>query len=592
VSRGDDFATPDVTPFWQSIRRLVRQEWRIYTAASVFEVLKLGTIVLYPQLVRAVIDDGIQAGSMDRINFLAVIMAGILVVQVFAAYMGASLFEIASHRVVSRMRYWVLGNLLTQEISFFDSRKPGELTARLTADAGRIGVMMRDLVPNIIHSTLVGTVAGALMIHTSPRLSLVVALAAPTLWVVTARLGAMMRRQSSRAQDSSARTVGTAHEVIAGMLAIRSYHAEQAEMDRYREHTEEWKTDAKGQARLGAVLKSASNFLSDGAILVALWVGGSLIVQNSLTPGAVVTFILYAGLVVGALRNVSQAVAELNRTQGATEEVRRLGERTTRMQLEGGIVPDSIQGDLELEDVYFTYPARPESAALRGVSLRIPRGEVLALVGASGSGKSTIARLLARIYDPDRGRVRLDGYDLRDLDPAWLRRQISLVPAEAALFARTVSENIRFGRRDASSADVERAAQHASAAEFIRELPDGYETDAGDQGRLLSGGQRQRIAIARAVLVEPAILILDEATAGLDAETELLVKESLRKLPQHPTLVIVSHRLSTIVDADRVILVQDGRLAAEGTHAELMQSSQAYLDLVENQLVRDGTSPV
>lgn len=585
MSRAYGFAIPELPLFWQRVGSLVRHEWRIYSLASLFEVLKLGTIVLYPQLIRYIIDEGIQTGSMDRINSLVVLMAAVLFIQLFASYMRTSLFEIASHRVVSRMRYRVLSNLLVQEMPFFDSRKAGELTARLTVDAGRIGEMMRGLIPNIIHFSLVGTVSGALMLYTSPRLSLIVALAAPTAWFLTSRLGRVMRRQSSRAQDANAGIVGMAHEVIAGIFAIRSYHAERAEMERYREQTEGWKKIMNSQAKVGAVLRSANAFFSDCAILLALWVGGSLIVAGRLTPGAVVTFILYAGMVMAALRNVSRAAAELGRTQGATEEVFNLGERRTRMALEGGIVPNEVEGDLELEDVHFTYPTRPDSAALCGVKLRIPRGQVVALVGASGSGKSTIARLMARIYDPDRGRVLLDGRDLREIEPAWLRRQIALVPAEAALFARSLSENIRFGRRSASHEQVEQAAQHASAAEFIRKLPKGYEADAGDQGRLFSGGQRQRIAIARAVLVEPAILILDEATAGFDAETELLVKDALRKLPQQPTLVIVSHRLSTIIDAERVILVDKGRVVAEGSHRELIASNQGYRDLVESQLV-------
>jgi ABC-type multidrug transport system fused ATPase/permease subunit len=253
------------------------------------------------------------------------------------------------------------------------------------------------------------------------------------------------------------------------------------------------------------------------------------------------------------------------------------------MNLEGGTVPDSVAGDLEIGDVHFTYPTRPDSPALRGVSLRIPHGEVLALVGASGSGKSTIARLLARLYDPDRGWVRLDGHDLRDLDPAWLRRQVSLVPAEAALFARTVEENILFGRRDASHADVERATQHASATDFIRDLSEGYQTDAGDQGRLLSGGQRQRIAIARAILADPTILILDEATSSLDSESEAKIQDGLGRLRQGRTTFVIAHRLSTIRSADQILVLEGGEIVERGTHDQLLATGGRYRQLHDRQ---------
>ncbi len=582
----DRILSPEQRPFVRRVWGFVREERRLYVAAAGFEVLSLGTVVLYPQLIRMIIDDGIQAGSLERIHSLALGMAGVLCLQAVATYQRTSLFAIGSHRVVSHMRIWVFRNLLRQELAFFDGRNAGELASRLSADAGRIGVLTRDLLPSLIHSGLVGATATALMIYTSPKLSLVVALAAPVIWGVTNALGRSMRTHSARTQDTAARVLSTALESISGMLAVRSYGAEQAEIERYEGETESWKETIKVQANVGAVLRAANEWLAEGAILLALWLGGSLIVSGQLTPGSVVTFVLYAGMVMGALRDMSRASAELLRVQGATEEVFKLGERESRMADVGGLVPDRTRGELTLEDVHFAYPSRRDSAALRGLDLRIQPGEVVAIVGASGSGKSTITRLMTRIYDPDRGRVLLDGRDLRALDPRYVRERIALVPADAAIFARSLSDNIRLGRSQPSEQRVEEAARLAATEGFVRELPQGLQTGAGDQGRLLSSGQRQRIAIARGVLAEPPVLILDEATAALDAETEQIVREALRELPQHPTLVIVSHRLSTVVDADRVVLVEDGRVVAEGTHEALLSTQQGYRDLMEKQLVR------
>jgi ATP-binding cassette subfamily B protein len=285
-----------------------------------------------------------------------------------------------------------------------------------------------------------------------------------------------------------------------------------------------------------------------------------------------------------SVRTLAHSAAEILRAQGATARAFELGERASQMTY-GDLAPETCRGELRLQGVHFAYPTRPDAAALHGIDLSIPRGEVLALVGASGSGKSTIAKLIARLYDPASGSVTLDGHDLREYQNSWLRSQITLVPAEATLFGCSVAENIRYGRRDASDDEVYRAASVANADAFVRELPEGYETEVGDSGRLFSSGQRQRIAIARAVLRRPRVLILDEATAALDAQGEAIVKDSLRKIEDAPTIIIVSHRLSTIVDADRVVMVKGGVIVAEGTHAQLLQRSSDYQDLVENQLV-------
>ncbi len=573
--------------FWRRLVPFFRRERRLYGPGVFFELLTLGTAVIYPQLIRIIVDQGIQTGSMQRTNELVLLMVGVLIIASIATYMKSYLLDIAAQRVSMALRKWLFGNLIVQEMGFFDEQSTGELMARLDADVAQLGFTMRQLVPELIHFSLLGSIAAGLMIYTAPLLSGVVLVVGPAIWIGSSILGRFMRRQSARVQERNVKVIQAGLEALAGIQTVRVYHQEQAAVNRYAGASRSLIEAAKRQAKATSLLQSYTNLLSEGAVLLAIWVGAVLISGGNMTAGSLVTFILYAAMVMRSVRNVAHAAAEVMRAQGATQRIFALGERATQMPTGGGHVPDEVEGHVRLEDVHFTYPTRPESAALRGVSLEIPRGEVLAFVGASGSGKSTVAKLIARLYDPDRGRILLDGHDLCELDIAWLREHVTLVPAEATLFACNVADNIRYGRADATDEEVKEAARIAHADEFIDRLPAGYETDVGDSGRLFSSGQRQRIAIARAILRRSRILILDEATAALDAEGEALVKESLRKLPDHPTIVIVSHRLSTILDADRVVLVRDGMMIAEGTHSELLNSSEPYRDLVENQLVSD-----
>ena len=315
--------------------------------------------------------------------------------------------------------------------------------------------------------------------------------------------------------------------------------------------------------------------------------GATLILNSQLTAGSLVTFILYAGLVTRSLNTLTQQGAALMQAQGATDRLFEIAERESTMPYIHGDIPDEARGDIDIEDLAFSYPTRKEFASLNGTSLRIAAGEEVAIVGASGCGKSTIAKLIARLYEPDRGQIRLDGRPLESLDTEWLREHITLVPPEPVMFSGTVSANIRFGRPEASQEEVEEAAKLAYADEFIRELDNGYETLVGESGRLFSSGQRQRIALARAILRAPQVLILDESTAGLDTQTESSVKESLRKLPNHPTLILISHRLSTIADAERVIVFNEGQIVAEGTHNGLLEESPFYRELVKDQILTD-----
>ena len=577
----------DLRVFWRRIKPFMAAHKGRYLLALFFMVLTLGSTVLYPQLIRIVVDEAIESGSMAEVNQLILIMAGVLVVQAIAGYAGAYVLEMTAMRVLIGLKTWLFGRVMRQELGFFDQYSTGELIARLEGDVAQLAQTIKQIGPELMHFSLLGIVAMGLMVYTSPQLAGVVLVVGPLLLWGSAAIGRTLRRQAVGLQTRYAQVSQTGIEMLDGIQTVRVYNKEQDSVDRYATASAGVLDVAKPTTKTHARLHSFTNLFSEGAILIALWLGALLIFGDSLTKGSLVSFALYAAMVMRSARNISHSGAEIMRAQGATARIFEVGDRVPQMRFDGDVAPADVKGEVSLVDVHFHYPTRPESAALHGINLSISPGERLALVGSSGSGKSTIAKLVARLYDPESGAVYLDGNDLRDLDQAWLRSMVTLVPAEATLFEGTVADNIRYGRPDATDEEVLEAARVASVTAFIDELPDGFETEVGDSGRLFSSGQRQRIAIARAVLRRPRILILDEATAALDTETEAVVKESLYALPDRPTVVLVSHRLSTIVDVERVVVINAGRIEAMGTHDDLLASSSVYRELVEDQLVTD-----
>ncbi|MFP6640441.1 MAG: ABC transporter ATP-binding protein, partial [Myxococcota bacterium] len=431
-------------------------------------------------------------------------------------------------------------------------------------------------------------IAGGLMIYTSPTLSGVVLVVGPVLWLGSSILGRTIRRGAGKIQTERGKLQVRISETLKGILTVRVYHREEQAIEEVGESSDTVIGSSLRNIKARALLEGYTNLFSEGAVVLAIWVGAILIVGGSLTPGALVTFILYAGLLTRGASTLSHSGASLMQAQGATNRIFEIGERETRMSpFAPGEIPDTCRGSVEIKNLHFSYPTRPDVAAVNGVSLETRPGEEIALVGASGCGKSTIAKLIARLYDPDAGQVLLDGHDVRSLDSEWLREKITLVPPDPVMFTGSVAENIRFGRPEASDEEMRSAARTAHASEFIEALPEGYESYVGPDGRLLSSGQRQRIALARAVLRGAQVLILDESTAALDTQTEAIVKESLRKLPNQPTLILISHRLSTIIDARRVIVLDRGVVVAEGSHQDLMKTSHFYQELVKDQLVSD-----
>jgi ATP-binding cassette subfamily B protein len=536
-------------------------------------------------VIRLIIDDGVHAGRAARLNDLATILVGLLLVESAATFVRDYCFNLGAERVTAGLRRLVFETLLRQDVQFFDRRDTGEITTRLWADVPALQFVLGEELADAIRFSVFAVCGTGLLFYTSVPLTLLTLLAVPPIVIATSMLGRRVRVLSTDLQSAHADAGAGAAEVIGGIRTVRAFSREQAEAERYGRQTARALEFARRKIVAASALGAVSFIAGECAAILAIWVGGHLIVSGRLTTGALISFILYALLVARGFRNASRFSAESMRAAGATQWIFELVGATPLIPLEGGDRPEQLEPSIALEGVRFRYPGRSEVEALRGIDLRIEPGEVVALVGKSGSGKSTVLNLLLRFYDPNEGRVSIGGRDVRDLDPAWFRGRMATVLQEPTLFSRTIAENIAYGVAGASEHDIVSAARLASADEFIDRLPGGYAAPIGDRGVQLSGGQRQRLAIARAVLRRPRILILDEATSALDTERESIVQVALRTLDYGPTTIIIAHRLSTVATVDRVIVLDEGRIVESGTHERLLRTSAFYRQLVNTQLV-------
>jgi len=406
----------------------------------------------------------------------------------------------------------------------------------------------------------------------------------PPVAVGAVLYGRRVRALSRDVQDALASASGIAEETIGGMRTVRSFAAEATEVARYGRAVDASFRLARTRAITGGVFVGVAAFGAFMAAAAVLWVGGHLVLDGAMSVGQLTSFFVYTLVVAFSLAAVSDVWADFMKASGAGARVFEILDRASSMS-GAGARPEQAVGAVRFDDVSFRYPARPDALVLSHVSLSLRPGEVVALVGPSGSGKSTIAALLARLYDPESGHVLLDGRDVREIDPDWLRKQVGAVAQEPLLFSRSIADNIRYARPEATAAEVEQAARTANAFDFVTSFPEGFDTMVGERGVQLSGGQKQRIAIARAVLKDPRILVLDEATSALDAESEHLVKDALDRLMKGRTTLVIAHRLSTVVDADRVVVLEGGRIVQEGDHRSLLAEEGLYRRLVEKQFV-------
>jgi ABC-type multidrug transport system fused ATPase/permease subunit len=526
----------------------------------------------------------VLAGQMSRVNELALLLLVLLAAEGVATVIRDYYFNLAAERLTARLRQRVFDHLLRQEIGFFDSRNVGELTIRLADDVAVINRVVGEPLGGAVRFALVGVLGTALLVYTSPVLTALLMLAVPPIAIVAWVLGGRVKTLSARTQQAYAEAGAVAEESLGGIRTVRAFSQEQAARTRYREKLLAAVEAARQRIWANSARSGVSFVAGEAAALFGLWAGASFILQGRLTSGAVISFVLYGFLVARGLRRASDFWGEAVRGFGATQWIFEMLAREPQMPTDGGVRLARLEGAVTLDGVRFRYPTRPDVEALGGVDLRVEPGEVVALVGRSGAGKSTILNLLLRFYDPTEGRISIDGNDARTLDASWLRAQMGVVLQEPALFSGTIADNIRFGLHDRSDAEVAAAAELACAKEFIERFPAGFATSVGTRGVQLSGGQRQRLAIARAVLRRPRILILDEATNALDSENEAFVHEALRALDYGPTTFIIAHRLSTVINIDRVVVLDRGQIIDSGRHDELVKTSLVYRQLIETQI--------
>jgi ATP-binding cassette subfamily B protein len=571
-------------PLVRLIPYIARYRGRALAALLALTVAALTTL-LVPIAVRRMIDFGFSVEAAALINSYFAVMIAVVAVLATSSALRYYLVTTLGERIVADLRGDVFAHLTLLSSGFFDTAKTGEMVSRLTADTTQIKSAVGASVSIALRNMVLFFGGATMMVVTSPRLSLFVLGAIPVIVLPLVGFGRSVRRQSRVAQDTLADASGYAGELIGAVRTMQAFTFEKPAAVRFRAAVEQAYEAARGATRSRAVLTAIAIFLVFASVVLVLWVGAQDVLAQRITPGRLSQFVLYAVFAAGGLGELSQVWGEISQASGAAERLFEI------LAVEPEIkapplpvkLPQPARGEVAFKDVRFAYPTRSDVPVLDSLSFHVKPGEKLALVGPSGAGKSTIFHLILRFYDPLSGSVTFDGVNLPDVDPAELRSRIALVPQDAVVFAASVRENIRFGRPDASDAEIERAAEAAHAAEFIVRMPQGYETQVGERGIMLSGGQRQRIAIARAILREAPLLLLDEATSALDAEGETLVQQALEKLMQTRTTIVIAHRLATVQSCDRILVLDKGRIVEEGTHASLSGNGGLYARLAKLQ---------
>ena len=540
-----------------------------------------------PYAFKLIIDKGFASGAgtggdLGRWFQYLLLLVGVMAIATATRFYFVSWI---GERTVADIRLAVHRNLLRLSPGFFEENRPAEITSRITVDTTIIEQVVGTTVSVALRNTILGIVCIVILFALAPKLAALILLGALLVVLPIAFIGRRVRAISTRSQDRIADVGTVTSEVLGAMKIVQAFNQQGREATRFSEAVERVFGTAKRRILLRALMTAIVIFMIFGAITLVIWQGATEVAGGRMTGGTIAAFVLYGGLLAGAFGNLSEVYGDLLRAAGASERLAELldAEPDIKSPAKPTALPQPSQGQLTFDNVTFHYPTRKDTSALNQFNLVVQARERLAVVGPSGAGKTTLFQLAERFYDPDVGAVLLDGVDLKQADPADVRQRIAMVPQETVIFAATARDNLRYGNWDATEDQLWQAARDANAEEFLRALPDGLDTYMGEGGARLSGGQRQRIAIARALLRDAPLLLLDEATSALDAESERLVQDALDRLMEHRTTIVIAHRLATVRAADRIVVMDGGRIVEEGTHASLSRRGGLYARLARLQ---------
>ena len=572
--------------------RFVRPYWPAVAGALVALSVAAGTVLVMGLGLRRLVDEGFASGDTALLDGALVALLGVIVVLAGATYARFYLVSWLGERVVGDIRQAVFGHVIGLSPGFFELTRTGEVLSRITTDTTLLQVLVGSTAPIALRNLLL-LIGGVVMLAvTSAKLMAFVVLVVPLVVAPIVLIGRWVRRLSRTSQDRVADVGAHVEESLNAVRTIQAFCHEAIDRARFDERVEAAFTVAVRRVRVRAALTALVIVLVFGAVGTILWIGGHDVMEGSISAGELSAFVFYAVVVAGAAGAISEVVGELQRAAGASERLIDLLATKSDITAPARPValPSPALGEVRFDDVTFHYPSRPDAPALVDFTLEIEPGEKVALVGPSGAGKTTVMQVLLRFYDPSSGRIMLDGVDLRDADPAEVRARMGLVPQDPVIFAANGWENIRYGRPEADDEEVRAAAEAAAAAEFLDQLPDGFDSYLGEKGVRLSGGQRQRIAIARAILRDPAVLLLDEATSALDAESERLVQGAIERLMADRTTIVIAHRLATVLKVGRIVVMDRGRIVASGSHEQLTEEGGLYARLAALQFDVDAIS--
>lgn len=560
-----------------------------FITGLVLLVISSSLFMVFPFVAGKLIDiaSGKQEWFIQNIGTAALLLLGVLLFQSIVSFFRVFLFAIVTENAMANIRTDLYQRMMTLPMAFFDQNRAGELVSRISNDVSLLQNTFSVTLAELIRQTIILIAGIGLIFYTTPALSVFMLATFPVIVVLAFVFGKFIRKLSKKTQDQLAEANVIVDETIQSISSVKSFTSELFEILRYRKSMGGVVKTALRVARYRAAFISFIIFMIFGGIVAVMWYGATLVQSGDMSVGDLLSFVLYTTFIGASIAGIGDLFGQVQKAVGASERILEIQNEDPEQDLSQPKSEVDLHGDIQFSQVAFSYPTRQELPVLKGINLKIKAGEKIALVGHSGAGKSTIVQLLMRFYGVSAGAISIAGKNINEIDLTALRAHIGIVPQEVILFGGTIGENIRYGKPEATHQEITEAARQANALEFIQSFPEGFDTLVGERGVKLSGGQRQRIAIARAVLKNPSILVLDEATSSLDSESEHLVQQALDTLMKDRTTIIIAHRLATIREVDKIYVLENGQVIESGTHAELLTEKGAYKNFIDLQLLQN-----